>query len=155
MNIEFLNLDSKKSKELSKRIALHKRYSNIIFELKDIDENQITISVRQDESFHENNIDKRDLVLKTRETFKDFVGNRKVHVHATTPSPIEHINHQWVKEQMARYGIKNKHLARDTGISQDVISRYTSPKYGEMTKGAKAMFFYYFKTKELLQNKLK
>lgn len=73
---------------------------------------------------------------------KGFYPRQHVHPHVFAFEGDE-VTPEWVRERMDAFCIKQKDLIKNTGLDRSNISSYLSGKR-PMSKGVKALFFYYF-----------
>lgn len=66
---------------------------------------------------------------------------------------ISGITTEWINDKMHEYGLKRKDLTAEIGIDKSYLSllfaKPENPRKIQLSKPMKAMFFYYFLSKEL------
>ncbi len=142
--------DREATTKLEALAAYHKRFSRIIFKIKEILDQSITIQVVQEKSPHENYATAQRLIEITHELFDPFfIRGFEINVHPVpyNPPPILVVDHKWITKKMKELNITTKELVHDTGIAKAEISSFTSGirPLSDRTKG---LFYYYFKSKE-------
>lgn len=149
-NLHLLDLvvDSDVKDKLDVSAIPLKTNSNVTFKILEVGENSIVIRVKQDKHFSENYLDKKTLVLQTRELFEKFLPGWKIHpqVIPFTPNPVSYIDAEWIKQQMDKHDIRVMDLVQDTGVDKTNISAWANATR-PMSQPVKAMFYYYFKCK--------
>ena len=134
----------------------YQRYARISFKVIAIDEKDklLFLSVRQGKSPHENYAEATELMIKGKELFAPFFVGYTIRVSPEPyqNSPVEIVNPEWVQKNMNKYKVGNKQMVEDFGISKAEISAMVNG-HTVMSQRSKAMFYYYFKTKELENQK--
>lgn len=128
----------------------HKRYSNISFKIVEVKPSSVTFQVVQGRSAQNNYQSKARLIEIVHETFGRFFPESKILVHAVPyKKPATNVvDYMWIKKQMLKLGIKVKQMADETGVDHTQLTAYmngTRP----LSATVKAMFFFYFETKQL------
>ena len=146
IGLEKLNLSEADLKTLKARIELHMRFSRISFTVKRVDVRKVIISVKQGDSFHENQFDAKRLREIGKETFGDMVGNRSLNIGAAPPknAPTDVVNAEWIQSIMSKHKIKLKNIHKDTGVYKTTLTGYINGTR-TLSQPVKAMFYYYFK----------
>jgi hypothetical protein len=130
---------------LQEKIALHQRYSRITFKILEQTSEALTVSVRQDPSFHENHFDAKRLAEIVKETFTPHT-TLAVRVRVVTPAsgPPDVVTSVWILDIMSKHHISNKTLIEDLGVDKATISAYVNG-HKPLSGVVRAMFYYYFK----------
>lgn len=154
--IKFFNkieplLDDEQKKDLEHYAYQYAKFWRVFFKILKVDENEIIIRVEQEKKpDNATYFTAKELNDKTRDLFSKYFNGFTLHIN---PVPYQNpkteiVSAEWVKKQMQKYHIKSKILAEELGLSKSEISLYLSG--GNPLGGrSKAMFYYYFKTKEL------
>lgn len=82
INIHLLQLTSVLEAKLQFSANLHKRHSNITFLIRKVLPDAIKITTNQGKHLSKNYATEKRLVEITKETFAQFVGNKRIHVIA-------------------------------------------------------------------------
>ena len=145
--LTFLNLEQ--TEQLQEKLDLHARFSNISFSFSRISDQELTVAITQEKSFHQNHFDQKKLREIAHETLGNFIFDRKLHVMANIykPSPADVVDDAWIREKQLKYGVKNKDLVVALGVDKTSISAYTGG-LKPLSAPVKAMFYYYFECLE-------
>lgn len=146
-------LDDNAINKLEGGAALHKRHSNIEFKILSVSDNDIVVQVVQDKHLSGNYADQKTLAQRGKELFKPFFPNHDIHAHATVyfEPPTSLVTPEWINRQMTEYSVKIKDLVKETGIDKTNLSAWLGG-HREMSQPVKAMFFYLFQNRMLINN---
>ena len=152
--ISYLNEAQKKSIEV--KAQAHLRFSNISFEVKKVDEKELIVQTVQLKHLSENYADAKKLIEVTESIFAPVLYGRKLRVGAKPyfEAPADVVTTAWIKEQMAKHGIKAAELEEKLGIDKSTISQYLGGKR-ELSRGVKSMFYYFFAYNSLVDKTIK
>lgn len=146
-------LDDMKESDIDKMEAaagMHKRYSSISFKILEYSAKKVVIRITQDKSSAEKYFDVKRLTEIVHETFDRFFKDKKIMVRAFPfeQSPVNQVTDAYIRNQMESNGIKLKDISQETGIDYTQLSALAAGNK-PLSQSAKAMFYYYFKFKEL------
>lgn len=137
---------------LEQTAAAHRRHARIFFKVLDVDADQkaLTLCVKQELNPSEVYADALRLADIANETFAPLLSGWAIHKRPMPydPSPCEIVTAKWVRAQMLRLHIGNKTLAHDLGFTPSAMSAMVN-EHHDIGKRARAMFFYYFRSKDL------
>lgn len=153
-NINLLNLSQENNTLLLKKLELHSRFSSISFRIVSVSDTEVILSVHQGPTMHQNKFDHKRLREIAHETFGDFLlQDQKLHVSikVDVESPPDIVTPGWISEMMHVNNIRIKDIVTDTGIDKATISAFIN-NHKPLSHVTKAMFFYYFKSKEKMNN---
>lgn len=127
----------------------YKRFSSIFFKIIKYGNGECTIEVKQEKSFYKNYADQKRLIGIVHEVFDGLLPNIKIIVHASPyVEPVTDIvTPEWIRHNMTENHIRLKDIANETGIDKAQLSANISGDR-ELSQPVKAMFYYYFKSKQ-------
>jgi len=128
----------------------HKHYSNILFKVVAVDENELIIFTQQGRNLSGNLADQETLMIRTVELFMPYFPTRKLEI-AILPElipPIEDVNDFWIRQKMKDTRKQIKDIVNDTGLNKSYLSAIINGRK-PISRINKAFFYYYFETKQL------
>ena len=124
------------------------RFAALHFDWIKKSDKEIVINVRQIEKL----TDKVYTDLEVREFIREYVdiiegSGIRVHINVLPYESDEmgNISALWVKEQMDKYEMSQRFLAKEFGVDEFVLSKLLNNKIG-FTRWHKVAFYYYFKS---------
>jgi hypothetical protein len=95
---------------------------------------------------------KKEIIELTQQTFGEYFPAKKIKVqpHEIKLSPRDQVTAEWIRSQMEAYDINLKQLSQETGLHASQLSMIINERDG-LSAPMKAMFFFYFKCKNLEQ----
>jgi len=135
--------------QLNKAAITHKKFSNILFEIDDVNESELSITAEQEQNPSGNYANQRTLVKRAHEVFDRFVPSSvRLNIKALEyfESPTAKVSPQWIEQKMLEKEIRIKQIAFDTGINKADISAWLNG-IKPMSQIVKALFYYYFTSK--------
>lgn len=138
--------DEEIKEKLEHAALMHRRYSSIFFKIKSNTPDKMEVQVRQEKALSNNYATKERLIEIGIETFGQHFGNKKLYMHAMPykAPAIDIVTPEWVDDQIRELGVKGRHVAKDLDLSPSELSAYING-HRNLSKRAKAMFYYYFK----------
>lgn len=132
--------------------AMHQRHSSIEFKIVDISPQKVTIQIVQGRNGPEVYQTQKRLIEIVHETYDRFFPGRKIIVHAVpfVESPAKIVDAAWINKMMLSTGTRLKDIAGETDIDYTQLSSLVSDNR-PLSKPMKALFWYYFKAKKILQ----
>lgn len=127
----------------------HRRYNALTFKLVQFGGKEGTIiQVVQDKHPAANYFTRARLIEIVKESFgRFFPGKIKVHAVPYNQPTVQQVNSAWVIKQMSKTGTTVPEIARETDLDETqlyAVSMGNRP----MSKPMKALFYYYFKSKQ-------
>jgi len=143
--LEAIGLSQEEINKLEYGAAMHRRYSNISFKIKEVTDKQIIIQVIQGRTPSKNYADKQRLIETVHALFDKHAGNRKVIVQPKVyeETPVNEVDASWINDHMLTLGTKLKDIEADTGLNKTQLSALINGNK-PISQVTKAMFFYYF-----------
>lgn len=138
---------------LDNEALYYKKYWNLEFEIRGIQEPFILIIAMQGEVLNQNYADRDVIIMETKKMFGKFITKASIHVHAiiNIPSPTSIVNSEWLTESMLDAGILMSELQTATGIDKKTLQDWISDRI-PMNRPVKAMFYYYLMYKENIRD---
>lgn len=149
--IELLPIGAEQSARLKSFALQYKRNARIEMEVVSFEEGRVIVRVEQKELVNGLQLSKKELESRVRELFAgELSAEWRLTVSAVDydRKDIDAIGTEWVKQKMARFGMKGKHLSAHTGIDKSTISLMLAGEK-ELTKWHKVALYYFFKYMEL------
>jgi hypothetical protein len=121
----------------------------ITFQIIKVTDSDITIRVTQgntpDGKYH----NAAALIGFTRLVFDIYFPSHKVLVHPAphVMNPVDVVTAEWIRDKMLTTGTRLKDIVAETGLNKSYLSTLTNGA-DPLSDMAKAMFFYYFLSKE-------
>lgn len=121
----------------------------VAFRILNVTDKDITIRTTQENSPDGKYMDGKGLITITNLIFKIFFQSQKVKVQPITHllNPVDVVTAEWIRDKMLKTGTKLKDLVAETGLNKSYLSTLTNG-VDPLSDMAKAMFYYYFKSKE-------
>jgi len=129
----------------------HRRHNGIVFKIIEYNAKtkKVVIQIRQEKNAAGVYHNKKRLLEIVPETFGRFFPGVKISVQPIPyqESPVNKIDIAWVKDKMLTTGTKLKDIEADTGLNYTYLSSLMNES-DPLGQTMKALFYYYFKTKE-------
>lgn len=130
----------------------HRRHNGIVFKIIEYNAKtkKVVIQIRQEKNAAGVYHNKKRLLEIVPETFGRFFPGIKISVQPIPyqESPVNKIDIAWVKDKMLTTGTKLKDIEADTGLNYTYLSSLINGNE-PLGQSMKAMFFYYFMSKNL------
>lgn len=139
----YLITDERIRSRLGDGARAHLRFNRLVFKIKSIEDDRITVQVVQEKNPNGNYLTKNRLVEVTRELFGKHYDKVIVHPIPYSAPPADDVTPEWVIERIKESGRKNKDIAKDLGISNSELSAYAN-RHKAMSIRVRSMFYYYF-----------
>lgn len=126
----------------------HKRHSNITFKIIAVSNKKVTWEVKQEKSNNGHYFPGKRLIEIVKETYERFLPDHKFQVGPKpfmVPGP-DIVTSDWVVTKMKETGTRLNKIANETGLDYPNLS--TIIKGGNISQAMKAVFYYYFLSKE-------
>lgn len=148
LNIETLQdiIDETAMARLDAGALVHKKQSNIEFNILTVEGNVLTVATEQGKTSSGKYANLKTLIKRAHEVFDNFLPpSFKLEVQPTEylESPAATVTPDWINKKMLEREIRIKQIAFDTGIDRTDLSAWIT---GQRAMGqiVKAMFYYYF-----------
>lgn len=130
----------------------HRRHANITFKFLEASKENVVIQVTQAKSAAGNYFPRNRLADIVTETFGRFFKDRKIFAR---PMPFQEpepdkVDHKWIEAKMLNTGTRLKDIASETGLDYSQLSSLVSGNR-PLSQPMKALFYYYFRTKEAVK----
>ena len=138
---------------LDNEALYYKKYWNLEFEIRGVQEPFILIIAMQGEVLNQNYADQDTIIMETKRMFGKFIIKANIHVRAiiNIPSPTSIVNSGWLIESMLDADILMSELQAATGIDKKTLQDWISDRI-PMNRPVKAMFYYYLLYRENLRD---
>jgi hypothetical protein len=148
INIEKLQdfIDETGLEKLDAGAAVHKKQSNIEFNVLAVEDNVLTVATEQGKTGSGKYANLKTLIKRTHEVFDNFLPpSFKLEVQPTEylESPAATVTPNWISKKMLEKDIRVKQIAFDTGIDRADLTAWING-VKPMGQIVKAMFYYYF-----------
>ena len=148
INIEKLQalIDETGMAKVDAAAAVHKKQSNIEFNILTVEENTLTVATEQGKTGSGKYANLKTLVKRTHEVFDNVLPpSCKLEVQPTEylESPAATVTPDWINKKMLEKEIRIKQIAFDTGIDRTDLSAWING-LRPMSQIVKALFYYYF-----------
>lgn len=145
-------LSEKQKEQMEAGAVLYWRHGSISFKIEKIGESTLVIKTVQEKNFSANYLKTGELADRTKEFFGKFFPDYKIDVHPNVyQEPVVNVvTPEWIQEQMASHNIRLKQVSVETGLDYTQLSAIVNGKRS-FAQPIKAMFFYYFMSKEVLE----
>jgi hypothetical protein len=134
--------------QIENRALQYRKFARITFKVLSVFRDTVTIETRQNKSPAENYLGQKDLFERTKSTFAELYANDGLTVHVNThryvETPVEIVTPEYVRSQMIRLKIKQKHMVDNLGLDAPAVSSWVNGNR-EMSNPVKVMFYLYFK----------
>ncbi|THU34239.1 hypothetical protein FAM09_24790 [Niastella caeni] len=123
--------------------------SRLTFRFLKVTDKEVTIGATQANLLNGQYLNQKELIQVVHESFDKFFPKQRVLVHASPykESPAQKVDSAWIKKKMEQLGIALKDICDDTGMNNTQLSAVING-VRPLSDAMKAMFFFYFKTKE-------
>jgi hypothetical protein len=123
----------------------YRRFARIYFQVLSFKDGEIVVKVWQTENAAKQYLSAKQLIERAKGAFEGMIpDNIKLHFRPVPFDPLENFSASDVEQEMADLGLKAKDLVKLLNINKSTISLLLS-KNRNMSKSAKAMFYYLFK----------
>lgn len=126
----------------------HSRHNNISFKIIEYGPKKVIIQAAQGKNAAAVYHNKKRLIEIVNETFGRFFPAQKIIVQPIPfeESPATKVNADWINKKMLHTGTRLKDIAADTGLNYTHLSELVNG--GELSQAMKALFWFYFLSKE-------
>jgi hypothetical protein len=130
-------------KDLETGATMHLQNSRIEFKILEVNKDEITIRVVQNESPSENHLSIKELVKRGKDLFKHFFPDKTIHTRAFAYSipKADEVNPGWIQSRMQSKRISQKSIVAETEIDKVRIGEWING-LNPMSQEVKAMFWY-------------
>lgn len=148
INIEKLQglIDETGMAKVDAAAAVHKKQSNIEFNILTVEDNTLTVATEQGKTSSGKYANLKTLVKRTHEVFDNVLPpSCKLEVQPVEylESPAATVTPAWINKKMLEKEIRVKQIAFDTGIDRTDLSAWING-LRPMSQIVKALFYYYF-----------
>jgi hypothetical protein len=148
INIEKLQdiIDETAMAKLDAGAAVHKKQSNIEFNIISVEDKVLTVATEQGKTGSGKYANLKMLIKRTHEVFDNFLpSSYKLEVLPTEylESPAATVTPNWINKKMLEKEVRIKQIAFDTGIDRTDLTAWING-LKPMSQIVKAMFYYYF-----------
>jgi hypothetical protein len=148
INIEKLQdiIDETAMAKLDTGAAVHKKQSNIEFNIISVEDKVLTVATEQGKTGSGKYANLKMLIKRTHEVFDNFLpSSYKLEVQPTEyqESPAATVTPNWISKKMLEKEVRIKQIAFDTGIDRTDLTAWING-VKPMSQIVKAMFYYYF-----------
>jgi hypothetical protein len=149
-NLNLLPVPEETKKRLTTFSRMYRQNARIFMDIVSFNENRLIVRVEQKETGGDRFLNRKELIERTREMFKDEIPSDWKLIVSSVDSNIEDIDSispEWITRRMKNLGIKAKNICKSIGIDKSTVSSILNGDK-ELTKWHKAAFYYFFKYNE-------
>lgn len=148
INIEKLQdlIDDTGMAKLDAAAGMHKKQSNIEFNILAVEDNVLTVATEQGKTGSGKYANLKTLIKRTHEVFDNYLPpSFKLEVQPAEylESPAATVTPDWIGKKMLEKEVRVKQIAFDTGIDRTDLTAWING-VKPMSQIVKAMFYYYF-----------
>jgi hypothetical protein len=152
MILSHFNLNPDQAQELEIAIGELRTSSKLELKILEKEELAFTIQIKQVELTEMGRIfNQKELLERTSRVFGQIKGYAFKYIPVTYSIDFNHVNIDWINNQMKEFGLKNSDLSKQTGIDKATLSLFfTGRKTLNLTY--KALFYFYFENYRIIRN---